>query len=103
MNFLPQQFFVNNFPVVTKNFLISFFSSQFPFKDSICQQFMPNNKNINNKRRKQNCNYQDLWLIPGKADASCSKNCVKIRPSIIKFPGCFTVEIRNIHIVDNNG
>uniref|UniRef100_A0A914MZ41 DUF7753 domain-containing protein n=1 Tax=Meloidogyne incognita TaxID=6306 RepID=A0A914MZ41_MELIC len=66
---------------------------------------MPNNKNINNKRRKQNCNYQDLWLIPGKADASCSKNClkVKIRPSIIKFPGCFTVEIRNIHIVDDNG
>jgi len=55
------------------------------------------------------CNYQDIWLIPGRADASCTRpdakrlvdidpRQVQIRPAIVKFPGCFTVEIKNVRV-----
>ncbi|KAF7636023.1 hypothetical protein Mgra_00004472 [Meloidogyne graminicola] len=51
--------------------LSTIFCEQFP-GDSICQQFVF--KNNKRDQQKQLCNYQDLWLIPGKADSFCSKN-----------------------------
>uniref|UniRef100_A0A915BVY8 DUF7753 domain-containing protein n=1 Tax=Parascaris univalens TaxID=6257 RepID=A0A915BVY8_PARUN len=58
------------------------------------------------------CNYQDIWLIPGRADASCTRPGAKrileidprqvvIRPEVVRLPGCFTVEIKNIHILEH--
>lgn len=57
------------------------------------------------------CNYQDIWLIPGRADASCTRPGAKklieidpqhvvIHPEVVKLPGCFTVEIKNVRILD---
>ncbi|KAI6211687.1 hypothetical protein M3Y96_00460500 [Aphelenchoides besseyi] len=67
------------------------------------------NGNQQSKSRANFCNYQDLWLIPGRADASCTRpdsrrlveidpRQVTIRPPLIKFPGCFTIEIKNLRI-----
>uniref|UniRef100_A0A915E3J8 Uncharacterized protein n=1 Tax=Ditylenchus dipsaci TaxID=166011 RepID=A0A915E3J8_9BILA len=64
------------------------------------------------RSKTRNCNFQDIWLIPGRADASCTRTDAKklvdidprhvtIRPPVVKFPGCFTVEIKNVHIHDN--
>ncbi|KAI6232706.1 hypothetical protein M3Y99_00994500 [Aphelenchoides fujianensis] len=64
------------------------------------------------RRRISACNYQDLWLIPARADASCTRpdarrlvdidpQQVKIRPPLIKFPGCFTIEIKNMRILND--
>ncbi|TMS40230.1 hypothetical protein L596_006632 [Steinernema carpocapsae] len=67
----------------------------------------------NFRRRVQNsCNYQDIWLIPGRADASCTRPGarrvididpaqVQIKPDVVRFPGCFTVEIKNVHVFDD--
>uniref|UniRef100_A0A1I7XD65 Snurportin-1 n=1 Tax=Heterorhabditis bacteriophora TaxID=37862 RepID=A0A1I7XD65_HETBA len=62
-------------------------------------------------RRKVNsrCNYQDIWLIPGRADASCTRPGAKriveinpgqvhIKPDVVRFPGCFTIEIKNLRV-----
>uniref|UniRef100_A0A914WBG2 DUF7753 domain-containing protein n=1 Tax=Plectus sambesii TaxID=2011161 RepID=A0A914WBG2_9BILA len=58
------------------------------------------------------CDYKDIWLIPGKADDSCTRpgakrvleidtSTVVIKPDVVKLPGCFTVEINNVHVLDN--
>ncbi|KAL3994042.1 hypothetical protein ACH3XW_20110 [Acanthocheilonema viteae] len=58
------------------------------------------------------CSQKNVWLIPGKADASCSRPGAKkilevdprqviIHPKIIKLPGCFNVEIKNIRVLDS--
>uniref|UniRef100_A0A7E4VPI5 DUF7753 domain-containing protein n=1 Tax=Panagrellus redivivus TaxID=6233 RepID=A0A7E4VPI5_PANRE len=66
------------------------------------------------RHRAQNkCQYQDIWLIPGRADASCTRPDAKrlvdidprqvhIKPAVVKFPGCFTVEIRNVRVHDSS-
>jgi hypothetical protein len=38
------------------------------------QEFMPSGEQ---KRRSGQCRYEDLWLIPGRADASCSEFIIK--------------------------
>ncbi|PAV63664.1 hypothetical protein WR25_07783 isoform B [Diploscapter pachys] len=68
----------------------------------------------NDLRRKVNsrCNYEDIWLIPGRADASCTHpnakkileinpSQVHIKPEVVKFPGCFTLEIKNLKDFSN--
>ncbi|PAV90122.1 hypothetical protein WR25_13326 [Diploscapter pachys] len=70
----------------------------------------------NDLRRKVNsrCNYEDIWLIPGRADASCTHpgakkileinpSQVHIKPEVVKFPGCFTLEIKNLKKIDSSG
>ncbi|CAD6199943.1 unnamed protein product [Caenorhabditis auriculariae] len=58
------------------------------------------------------CNYQDIWLIPGRADASCTRPGAKrileinpgqvhIKPEVVRFPGCFTLEIKNVKVQDS--
>ncbi|KAI1699951.1 hypothetical protein Ddc_18335 [Ditylenchus destructor] len=65
------------------------------------------------KRRAKDCDFQDIWLIPGRADASCTRTDgkklididprqVSIRPPVVRFPGCFTIEIKNVRIHDND-
>uniref|UniRef100_A0A0K0FJI2 DUF7753 domain-containing protein n=1 Tax=Strongyloides venezuelensis TaxID=75913 RepID=A0A0K0FJI2_STRVS len=62
--------------------------------------------------RSKSCNHQDIWLIPGKADSYCTRPGAKrlieidtrqvhITPPVVRFPGCFTVEIKNIKVLDN--
>ncbi|PIO61257.1 hypothetical protein TELCIR_17227, partial [Teladorsagia circumcincta] len=56
---------------------------------------------------KNSCNYQDVWLIPGRADASCTRpgakrvleinpGQIRIKPDVVRLPGCFTLEIKNL-------
>ncbi|VDN56963.1 unnamed protein product [Dracunculus medinensis] len=89
-----------------------------------CDVFDPNcyafyRLNLNNYHRsdqpKSNrCNQQSVWLIPGRADATCTRpeakrifevnpHEVKIHPEVIRLPGCFTIEINNIKILENDG
>ncbi|CAD5212456.1 unnamed protein product [Bursaphelenchus okinawaensis] len=69
-------------------------------------------RGISERKNNGQCNYQDLWLIPGRADASCTRpdakklveidpRQVKITPAIVKFPGCFTIEIKNVRILND--
>ncbi|VDN06079.1 unnamed protein product [Thelazia callipaeda] len=64
------------------------------------------------KSKASRCSQQDIWLIPGKADASCSRPGAKkvlevdprqlvIRPEVVKLPGCFDLEIKNVRVLDN--
>lgn len=66
------------------------------------------------KNKLSKCNYQDIWLIPGRADASCTRPGAKrileidprqvvIRPDVVKLPGCFNVEIKNVKVLDREG
>ncbi|KAM3715701.1 Glycoprotein 3-alpha-L-fucosyltransferase [Dirofilaria immitis] len=68
---------------------------------------------ISLKNKASRCSQQDIWLIPGKADVSCSRPGIKkiievdsrqivIRPKIVKLPGCFNLEIKNIRVLDNH-
>ncbi|KAK5978095.1 hypothetical protein GCK32_016461, partial [Trichostrongylus colubriformis] len=61
---------------------------------------------------KNSCNYQDVWLIPGRADVSCTRPGAKrvieinpgqihIKPDVVRLPGCFTLEIKNLRIKDD--
>jgi hypothetical protein len=70
-----------------------------------------NSHSVRTKARNQ-CHYQDIWLIPGRADASCTRPDAKrlvdidprqvhIKPAVVKFPGCFTLEIRNLRVHDH--
>lgn len=63
------------------------------------------------KSKASRCPHQDVWLIPGKADASCTRpgatkilevdpRQVVIRPEVVKLPGCFNVEIKNVRVLD---
>ncbi|VDK43454.1 unnamed protein product [Anisakis simplex] len=58
------------------------------------------------------CQYQDIYLIPGHADASCTRpgakrlveidpRQVNVKPEVLKIPGCFTIEIKNVRILDH--
>ncbi|EYC07889.1 hypothetical protein Y032_0068g187 [Ancylostoma ceylanicum] len=64
------------------------------------------------RRVKSHCNYQDVWLIPGRADASCTRpgakrvleinpGQVRIRPEVVRLPGCFILEIKNLRVKDD--
>ncbi|KAK6103389.1 hypothetical protein QQG55_12300 [Brugia pahangi] len=66
------------------------------------------------KSKTSRCLQKDIWLIPGNADASCSRPGAKkilevdprqviIHPKVIKLPGCFNIEIKNIRVLDNHG
>ncbi|KAI6183457.1 hypothetical protein M3Y97_00491200 [Aphelenchoides bicaudatus] len=83
--------------------------------DPECREQISRNAFGNERPRSapNRCNYQDLWLIPGRADASCTRpnakrlveidpRQVKITPPLIRFPGCFTIEIKNLHILQNS-
>ncbi|VDK79262.1 unnamed protein product [Onchocerca ochengi] len=65
------------------------------------------------ENRTSQCSLPNIWLIPGKADTSCSRPGTKkiievdprqviIRPKVVKLPGCFNIEIKNIRVLDNN-
>lgn len=44
--------------------------------DAECREQISRNGFVNEQRQRTQgtrCNYQDLWLIPGRADASCSE------------------------------
>ncbi|KAL3077272.1 hypothetical protein niasHS_013261 [Heterodera schachtii] len=70
-----------------------------------------NHRHSHTQNSANRCQRQDLWLIPGNADSSCTRpnpkrfaevnaKQIKILPSVIKLPGCFTVEIRNVRILE---
>ncbi|CAJ0945765.1 unnamed protein product, partial [Mesorhabditis belari] len=80
-------------------------------RDPSCRDRINRKGQTLRRRVNSNCNYQDIWLIPGRADASCTRpgahhiidiqpSNVHIHPDVVKFPGCFTLEIRNLKIHD---
>uniref|UniRef100_A0A914HW67 Uncharacterized protein n=1 Tax=Globodera rostochiensis TaxID=31243 RepID=A0A914HW67_GLORO len=79
--------------------------------DPICQPISARQQHQSSPKLAQNCQHEDLWLIPGKADSSCTRpnpkrlaevnaRQIKILPPIVKLPGCFTIEIQNVRILE---
>ncbi|CAI5440804.1 unnamed protein product [Caenorhabditis angaria] len=81
--------------------------------DPACRARYRSGTRYTDARKKLNhkCNYQDIWLVPGRADASCTRPGAKrvldinpaqvhIKPDVVRFPGCFTLEIRNVKVKD---
>ncbi|ETN78004.1 hypothetical protein RB195_017446 [Necator americanus] len=81
--------------------------------DPACRALYRNGGRHDLRRRvKSHCNYQDIWLIPGRADASCTRpgakrvleinpGQVRIKPDVVRLPGCFTLEIKNLRVKDD--
>ncbi|VDM52145.1 unnamed protein product [Angiostrongylus costaricensis] len=64
------------------------------------------------RKAKSKCDYQDVWLIPGRADTSCTRpgarrlleisaGQIHIKPELVRLPGCFTLEIKSLRVKDD--
>ncbi|KJH47724.1 hypothetical protein DICVIV_06191 [Dictyocaulus viviparus] len=96
--------------------LISFVYSQLncDILEPECRALYRSRTKFNDIRRqiKNQCNYQDIWLIPGRADASCTRpgarrlleispGQIHIKPDVVRLPGCFTLEIKNLRLKED--
>uniref|UniRef100_A0A8R1IT67 Secreted protein n=1 Tax=Caenorhabditis japonica TaxID=281687 RepID=A0A8R1IT67_CAEJA len=71
------------------SFLVSVITAQLDcdILDPACRAKYRSGARHSDVRRRLNhkCNYQDIWLVPGRADASCSKFSLALeRTCIIK-------------------
>ncbi|CAJ0586607.1 unnamed protein product, partial [Mesorhabditis spiculigera] len=97
--------------IVLLAFLGPVASQDCDIRDPSCRDRLSRKGGALRRKVNSNCNYQDIWLVPGRADASCTRpgahriidiqsSNVHIKPDVVKFPGCFTLEIRNLKIHD---
>lgn len=91
-------FFYSKFHLLVLLYLIIIFdwiyAQQFPCNifDLACQQRLNQQQQYLPDSRLRHCNYQDIWLIPGKSDTSCCM--LLLRVSHLKFVNFILLEIK---------